>query len=432
VLTCITQMEIAQLKHGASVGGILLQDGMLHLQLVAGGIASRTAMLRTLLLFVLLVSAGAFETRAQDRSIQLPDGWVGDVFLKPNREFDYCRVSRFAPQGLSIAIIADAAGLRISAHNADWKLRASSASAASLAADRTLLALSGRAGKNAKYLHFAPRNAAEAMIEVAAAARLVVNVDGTTVEADMAGSRRAMLFLSECIQQHAASTKTEYSGGSSQKPSTTRVRTGTGFFVTAEGHILTNAHVVKGCPAVDVAPEANGVAAVAVVLAADEKIDLAVLQAPTLRPSPVARLKSGVRLGEGVFVFGFPLTEFLAASGNFTAGNVTAEAGVRDDPRHVQISAPVQQGNSGGPVLDQVGNVVAVVVSKADSLAIASRIGDIPQNINFAIKADVARGFLMGQNIVVQPASAGGIVQDPADIASHAKRLSVLIRCQPR
>jgi serine protease Do len=125
---------------------------------------------------------------------------------------------------------------------------------------------------------------------------------------------------------------------------------GTGFFVSSEGHIITNSHVVKDCISVQVtlglAPKMAGR-----IMAHDAANDLALIKVE-IHPAIFASLRSGVRLGEGVAAFGFPLAGLLATSGNFTLGNVIAVAGMGDDTRILQISAPVQPGNSGGPLLD--------------------------------------------------------------------------------
>jgi len=83
-------------------------------------------------------------------------------------------------------------------------------------------------------------------------------------------------------------------------------------------------------------------------IARDTTNDLALLST-SLRPLRVAAPRLGLRLGESVAAFGYPYVDILATSGNFTQGNVTALAGMRDDSRYVQISAPVQPGNSGAP-----------------------------------------------------------------------------------
>ena len=130
--------------------------------------------------------------------------------------------------------------------------------------------------------------------------------------------------------------------------------------------------MVEGCRNVIVSVESDRVTAR--VVARDPVNDLALL-ASDLKPKSVAVLRTGVRLGESVAVFGFPLNGLLATSGNFTVGNVTAVAGIGDDTRMVQISAPVQPGNSGGPLLDQAGNVVGTVVAKINAIKFARVVG---------------------------------------------------------
>jgi serine protease Do len=119
----------------------------------------------------------------------------------------------------------------------------------------------------------------------------------------------------------------------------------------------------------------------------------------------------------------------LATSGNFTLGNVTALAGLGDDTRFLQISAPVQPGNSGGPLLDKSGNVIGVVSGKLNATKTAEISGDIPQNVNFAVKASAAAMFLeMSQ--VGFGFGANNAPLAPADLADRAKELSVFITCK--
>jgi serine protease Do len=79
--------------------------------------------------------------------------------------------------------------------------------------------------------------------------------------------------------------------------------------------------------------------------------------------------------------------------GNTTLGNVTALAGLRDDSRYIQISASIQPANSGGPVLDEAGRLVGVIEGKLVALKMAKATGDIPQNVNFAIRASTLQTF---------------------------------------
>ena len=109
-----------------------------------------------------------------------------------------------------------------------------------------------------------------------------------------------------------------------------------------------------------------------------------------------------VRAGDAIVALGYPLSGLLATEANLSVGNVSALAGVADDTRYLQISAPVQPGNSGGPVLDASGHLVGIVTAKLNALRVARFTGDIPENVNFALKAEVARAFLDSKGIKYQ------------------------------
>jgi S1-C subfamily serine protease len=204
--------------------------------------------------------------------------------------------------------------------------------------------------------------------------------------------------------------------------------TGTGFFVSSQGHVLTNHHVVDNCNAITVALN-DSISTSARVVGRDAKNDLALLATTGLKPDTVPNLRTGVRLGESIFVYGFPLSGLLASSGNFTIGNVTAVAGPADDTTMIQISAPLQPGNSGGPVFDQNGNVVAVVVSKLNALRVAKVTSDIPQNVNFAIKSLIAMGFLETGSVNALT-NASTTKLETTQIAERARTFTAQIRCK--
>ncbi len=127
-------------------------------------------------------------------------------------------------------------------------------------------------------------------------------------------------------------------------------------------------------------------------------------------------------------MFGYPLYGALASQGNLTVGVISALAGLGDDSRVMQISAPVQPGNSGGPLLDMSGNVVGVVTAKIDAIRVAELIGDIPQNVNFAIKASVVLAFLDSHDVNYRTETSDRILS-AADVADRAKRFTVLVEC---
>lgn len=173
---------------------------------------------------------------------------------------------------------------------------------------------------------------------------------------------------------------------------------GTGFIVSRQGQVLTNYHITKGCSTIRTITE--GRKQPLTVIATDVANDLALLQLSARVPS-AARFREGrtIRPGDAVIVVGFPLRGLLASEASITTGTVSALAGIGNDTRFLQITAPVQPGNSGGPLLDHAGQIVGVIVGKLDALRLAQTTGDIPQNINFAINATVAKAFLDAKGV---------------------------------
>ena len=144
----------------------------------------------------------------------------------------------------------------------------------------------------------------------------------------------------------------------------------------------------------------------------------------------LARFRIGAlpRIGEKVVVYGFLLAGFLASSGNLVTGNLSALAGVRNDPRHYQITAPVQPGNSGGPLLDESGRVIGAIVSKLNAARVAKAVGDIPQNVNFAIKGSTAFSFLEANGVAPDFEMETAKKTTPS-IAKEAQEFTVQIVC---
>ncbi len=202
---------------------------------------------------------------------------------------------------------------------------------------------------------------------------------------------------------------------------------GTGFRVSVVGHILTNHHVVDECKAVS--SKQAGVNHSLRVIGSDPQNDLALLQ-QTGSSETIAAFRAGkyVRPGDGVVAIGFPLRGILASEAQITTGNVSAMAGVQDDQRFLQMTAPVQPGNSGGPLLDQSGNVVGVVASKLDAGMILDTMGDIPQNVNFAIKASIARKFLDSYDVNYLETHSDADMKN-ADVGDKGRQFTFVVEC---
>lgn len=207
-----------------------------------------------------------------------------------------------------------------------------------------------------------------------------------------------------------------------------KVSSGTGFFVSANGDMITNAHVIENCSKTLVRTD-DGSVIEARLVAKDTTNDLALLRIQKSSTKP-ANLRLSVRLGESIAAFGYPHSDLLATTGNFTTGNITALAGIGDDSRYLQISAPVQAGNSGGPLLDQNGDLVGVVSAKLNAVKVAMQSGDLPQNVNFAVKASIVASFLEANQVSFQAPPADQKALPPADIADVAKAISGFVLCR--
>ena len=198
---------------------------------------------------------------------------------------------------------------------------------------------------------------------------------------------------------------------------------GTGFFVSPAGQIVTNAHVINGCR------EVRTQGAPLAVTAIDTASDLALLRANTNSQSS-AKIRSGrgPRPGEEVVALGFPLTGILSSDPIVTAGIISALAGIKNDRRFIQISVPVQPGNSGGPLLGENGAVVGVVVGKLNAVAVAEATGDIPQNVNFAVSLGTLQSFL-DANSVPYELDDRSYKESSANIAAKASAYTVPLQC---
>lgn len=111
-------------------------------------------------------------------------------------------------------------------------------------------------------------------------------------------------------------------------------------------------------------------------------------------PAALPIAQEPAALGAHVFTIGFPHPDVLGTQAKLTDGLISASTGIGNDPRLFQISVPVQAGNSGGPLLNSNGEVVGIVSAKLNSLALLSATGDLPQNVNYAIKSAYLQSLL--------------------------------------
>jgi S1-C subfamily serine protease len=204
--------------------------------------------------------------------------------------------------------------------------------------------------------------------------------------------------------------------------------TGTAFVVSADGHAITNNHVVAGCKELRVQGGSEQVR----TIARDEVSDLALLKLPG-RPKAVAVLardSASLRQGQDIVVFGFPLDSVLSSGGNLTPGVVSAITGLGNNSNQIQITAPIQPGSSGSPVMDKKGHVVAVVNMKLSDSVMAKTTGTLPQSVNFAINGQTVKAFLDANKV---PYKSGVPFltweKSLADLGDEARKWTTVVEC---
>lgn len=179
------------------------------------------------------------------------------------------------------------------------------------------------------------------------------------------------------------------------------VGTGTAFYVN-NIDLVTAAHVVDECSTVSFL-DGTPIRIVAI----HPRLDLALLTSDRRSRAWLSVDRTGEgRLGQRVYALGYPYFGITTTSLNVTAGNVSATRGLADSQSEITISAPVQPGNSGGPLLDSRGSIIGIVIAKLSASAMLEAARSLPENVNFAVRGAELIAFL-DANGVLYPRSDG-------------------------
>jgi S1-C subfamily serine protease len=206
---------------------------------------------------------------------------------------------------------------------------------------------------------------------------------------------------------------------------------GTGFVISGSGHIVTNYHVIDGCVG-EIRGNLTGESPTPLrIVSTDETNDLALLQASKPFNSNATIRATAVHPGDAIIAIGFPYHGLLTSDFTVTAGIISSLSGILNDTRYLQISAGVQTGNSGGPLFDMSGNVVGVVAAKLNAIRMAKATGDLPQNVNFAVKTGALRDFLDNSAVSYQTAESKQEFKT-AEIATKARSYTILVSCEAK
>lgn len=204
---------------------------------------------------------------------------------------------------------------------------------------------------------------------------------------------------------------------------------GTGFFI-ANNYVLTAWHVLENCTTKFHVKYPGYNSEDARTAGKDEVNDLILLKT-NMANDGIATFRFKPKLGEQVASFGFPFAKKLSTGGNFTLGNVTAIVGIGDDTSKFQLSAALQPGNSGGPILNSSGRVLGISQMVMGTLKMAELEGGaIPQNVNFAISSAIAVKLLTIKDINPQIDLNDPKKLEPEILAEIAKKFTVQVFCE--
>ena len=202
------------------------------------------------------------------------------------------------------------------------------------------------------------------------------------------------------------------------------VSSGSGFSISNDGLLVTNEHVIRGCSLVMVTD--NGQNYAAVVRDIDEQNDLALLKTE-IRPRHVYALsQNGTDILREIYVAGYPFGRMVSNSVKVTKGIVSSLVGLKNNSAQIQIDAPIQVGNSGGPVLDSEGRVVGVSVSKLDTFDVIKKSNQIPEGVGFAVKSETLIQMLKSNGVLAYKTEG---LKTRAEIANAIRGGTFYISC---
>jgi uncharacterized protein len=207
-----------------------------------------------------------------------------------------------------------------------------------------------------------------------------------------------------------------------------KASTGTAFVVTNDGKAITNQHVVNGCTELRV----QGKDGVSKLVVEDIPNDLALVHIPGdfSNTAIIVAEPSKLKQGDDIVVFGFPLNAVLSSSGNLTPGTVSALSGIGNNTNQIQVTASIQPGSSGSPIMNKTGEVVGVVSRKLDDAKLAKFTGQLGQNVNFAVSAQTLKSFLDIHKVsYTNGASIFARELTASAVADEARKWTFVIEC---
>lgn len=186
---------------------------------------------------------------------------------------------------------------------------------------------------------------------------------------------------------------------------------GTCFVLAGGGEIVTSNHVIEAGQTIRVS-FVDGSSFTAQVATRSASTDLAILDIPGRRERGlvIAPGRSAI-VGQEVFTMGFPAVGILGTEPKYTNGSISSLSGLQGEAAYMQISVPVQPGNSGGPLVSEDGQVLGVIAATAAVENFYRQSGSLPQNVNWAVKSEYVQ-VLLGNTTTADAGASSDSVLD--------------------
>jgi len=206
------------------------------------------------------------------------------------------------------------------------------------------------------------------------------------------------------------------------------IGSGSGFYINKQGYALTNNHVVDICK--QMVGIVNGKEILFRVITTDKTNDVAVIKTNQRSFNFIKINNDGAKLGENIIAVGYPLSGRLSDSVKITRGIVSALSGPNNNSGQIQIDAALQPGNSGGPVINEKGELIGIASAGLNKLLMAKEARYIPENVNFAVSSSIVTNILKNKKINYSTPSFFSSSYSNTELAEMGNKATLQLFCR--